>query len=101
MTAERDEFQMIAERASIHGTAESGITAVDHLVYVFNFDRLRMQGIYDFFIMVAKNLLEYVHRSIMKHKVAKRIPTPQDCGAGELMRQRRFFTYSHEYLFKP
>ena len=47
------------------------------------------------------NLLEYVHRSIMKHKVAKRIPTPQDCGAGELMRQRRFFTYSHEYLFKP
>lgn len=70
MTAERYEFQMTAERASIHGATESGITTVDHLVNVFNFDRPRMQGIYDLFIMVTKYFLEYIHRSIMKRKTA-------------------------------
>ena len=76
MTAERYEFEMTAERASIHGTSESGITTIDHLVDVFNFDRTRMQSIYDFFIVVTKNLLEYIHSSIMKQRTAKRKPPP-------------------------
>ena len=36
VAAERDKFQLAAVGTAVHGTAESGITTVDHFIYVVN-----------------------------------------------------------------
>ena len=36
VTAERDKFQLAAVGTAVHGTAENGITTVDHFIYVVN-----------------------------------------------------------------
>ncbi len=36
VTAKRDKFQLAAVGTAVHGAAESGITTVDHFIYVVN-----------------------------------------------------------------
>ena len=57
---------MTAMRTGIHSAAISRVTAVDHFVYVFNLYRTRMKSIKNFFIVITENILENVHRTIMK-----------------------------------
>lgn len=76
VTADRYEFEIAAVRACIHGTAIGGITAVDHLINVFDYRRSRMEKIDQFFVMFFKNGLEYVHVTIMKQKKKKEKPQP-------------------------
>ena len=61
MAAKRDKLKMAAKRAAIHGAAKGGVTTVDHSVDVFGLCAAGMESIYDFFIMVTKNILKYVH----------------------------------------
>lgn len=78
MTAKRDEFEFAAMRASIHGAAIRGIPTIDHLFDVFHDNRPRMKSIFNFFVVIFKNLLECIHKIIMKESKEKRNPTPQD-----------------------
>ena len=78
VTAERDKLKIAAMITAIHGTAEGGVTTMDHFVHVFYDGITWMQCINHFFIMVCKNLLKDVHKTIMQEKARKRNPTPQD-----------------------
>ena len=73
--------------AGIHGTAEGRITAVDHFINVFHFRFSGMEGIFNFFIIVGKNFLKYIHESIMTDREGKRKPQPLKC-------RRHFFILS-------
>lgn len=71
VATERNEMPVAALGTTIHRTAECRITAVDHPVYVFDFYRTRMHGIYDLFIMVFEDFLDDVsHTTIMKETYA-------------------------------
>ena len=62
--------------AGIHGTAEGRITAVDHFINVFHFRFSGMEGIFNFFIIVGKNFLKYIHESSRTDREGKRKPQP-------------------------
>lgn len=57
MAAERDKLKASAVGACIHGSAERGVPAVDHLGDVFHFNVSGMQGVLNDFVVVFKNLL--------------------------------------------
>ncbi len=57
VTTERDKFEFATAGTAVHGTAKGGITAVDHLVHIFNHRGARMQCIKHFFIMFGKDFL--------------------------------------------
>ncbi len=52
------------------------VVAVDHLINVFNLRRTGMKSIKDFFVMIAEDFLENVHKIIMKKKGTKENPKP-------------------------
>lgn len=74
VAAERDEFQFSAVRAAVHGTAERRIATVNHLIDIFHFRIPGVEGIYNFFVMVSKNLLKDIHKTIMQENDTKRNP---------------------------
>ncbi len=76
MAAKRDKVKMTALRTAVHGTAEGGVTTVDHLINVFNLRGTGMKSIEYFFIMIAEDFLENVHKIIMKKKGTKENPKP-------------------------
>lgn len=55
--AERNEFEVVAIGADIHGTAKRRVAAVDHLRDIFHFHISGMKSILNDFIIVFKNLL--------------------------------------------
>ena len=57
MTAKRHKFGVSAFFAAIKYPSKRWITAMNHLVDVFQFDLSWMAGILDYFIMVSKNIL--------------------------------------------
>ena len=57
VAAERNKFKFATGRTAIHGTAESGIATVYHFIYVFHFGITRMESVFNFFIIVSKDLL--------------------------------------------
>ncbi len=65
VTAERNEFKFTTFRAAVHGTAIRRVTAINHLLDVFNHSVARMKSIYHFFIMICKDFLEDIHKIIM------------------------------------
>lgn len=75
---ERNKFKVTAFGTGILCTAESRVTAVNHFCYVINDSLTWMQDVYHFFVMVIKNVLEYVHKIIMTQKKKKENPTPQN-----------------------
>lgn len=64
-TAERDELEVAAGGAGIHGTSERRVTTMKHLVNVFNDGLTRMQSINHFFIIITKNILKYTAHVII------------------------------------
>ena len=57
MTAERNKFKISAVRTAVHGTTERWITAMNHLIDIFYLSFSGMKSIFNFFIIVSKNLL--------------------------------------------
>ena len=76
MAAERNKFKFAAMRAGIHGTAKRRIAAVDHLIDIFHLSISGMKSIFNFFIIVRKDFLQYIHMTIMKQKGEKENPYP-------------------------
>lgn len=65
VTAERDIFGITTFRAGIKRSAKRRVTAVDHLLNVVHFNITRMTGIFNFFVMIPKDLLQNVHSNII------------------------------------
>ena len=57
MASEGDEFEFAAVGTAIHCTAIGRIPAVDHLLNVFHNNGTGMKGIFNFFVVIFKNLL--------------------------------------------
>ena len=74
VTAERNKFKLTAMRAGIHGTAKRWVTTVDHLINIFHLSFSGVKSIFNFFIIVCKNFLKDIHKTIMHEKEAKRNP---------------------------
>ncbi len=74
MAAKRDKMEMAAMRAAIHGAAKGGVTAVDHLINVFNLRWAGMKSIDDLLVMITEDFLEDVHETIMRKIGAKENP---------------------------
>ena len=66
MAAERDKFKFATVGTGIHRTTIRRVPAVDHLLNVFHNNGTGMKDIFNFFIVLFKNLLEDVHKGIMK-----------------------------------
>lgn len=78
MTAEGNKFKVSAVRTAVHSPAKSRITTIDHLFDVFQLGWSWMESIFNFFVIVTENFLEYIHKIIMNENETKRNPTPQD-----------------------
>ena len=74
VAVERDVFKISTMRTMIHGTTKGGIPAVDHLVNIFHFSISGMESVFYFFIMVCKNFLQDIHKTIMRYILEKRNP---------------------------
>ena len=57
MTAEGNKFEFPAVRTAVHGTAERWIAAMNHLIDIFHLSFSGMKSIFNFFIIVSKDLL--------------------------------------------
>ena len=66
MAAERDKFKFTTVRTAIHCTTIRRIPTVDHFFNVFHDNGTGMKDIFNFFVVFFKNLLEDVHKTIMK-----------------------------------
>lgn len=55
--AERDKLELAAMGATVHGTAEGRVTAVNHFIDIFHLSFSGMKSIFNFFIMVCKDFL--------------------------------------------
>lgn len=66
MAAERDKFKFATVGTAIHRATIRRVPAVDHLLDVFHNNGTGMKDIFNFFIVLFKNLLEDVHKDIMK-----------------------------------
>lgn len=62
VTSERDKLSMVAFWTTVKSPTEGRITAVDHLLDVFHFDIAGMASVFNFFVMIAKDLLKNVHK---------------------------------------
>ena len=78
MAAKGDEFKFPTMNTAIHGAAKRGIPTVNHFFDVFHDNGTGMKDIFYFFIVFYKNLLKYIHKSIMQEMWSKSNPTPQD-----------------------
>ena len=78
VTAERDKFKLATFVTTIHGTAERGVAAVKHPVYIPDDGLSGMEDIKHFFIMFFKDVLKNIHKIIMNDLVTENNPTPQD-----------------------
>ena len=57
VASEWDKFKLAAMGTTVHGTTIRRITTVDHLIDIFHLSRSGMKSIFDFFIMICKDLL--------------------------------------------
>lgn len=71
---EGDKFQFAAFGAAEHCPAKGGIATVDHFIDIFHHSFSWVESIYNFFIMVCKNSLKDIHKTIMKENSSKRNP---------------------------
>ena len=63
--AEGNKFHVVASGADIHGTAKRRIATIQHFIDIFHLRRSGMEGIFDFLIIVSKDSLQDIHKSIM------------------------------------
>ena len=74
VAAERDELKPAAAWAALHGAAKGRIATVNHLIDIFHFRIPGVESIYNFFVMVCKNFLKDIHKTIMQENDTKRNP---------------------------
>lgn len=74
VATERYKFEHATGRASVHGTTKGWIPAMNHFFNILDNSLSWMKNIYHFFIMVCKDFLEYIHKTIMKERRTKRKP---------------------------
>ena len=74
VAAEGDEPEPAAAWEAVHGAAKGRIATVNHLIDIFHFRIPGVEGIYNFFVMVSKNLLKDIHKTIMQENDTKRNP---------------------------
>lgn len=72
--AERDKLKLSAVGAARHGTAKGRTAAIYHLIDIFHLSLPGMKGIFNFLIMVNKDFLQNIHKTIMHEKVTKGNP---------------------------
>lgn len=82
MTAEGNKLEFTAVRTAVHGTTKGWITAVNHLIDIFHLSFSGMKSIYNFFIVVRKDILQDIHKTIMHEKGNKRNPPLKNEGQG-------------------
>ena len=82
MTAEGNKLEFTAVRTAVHGTTKGWITAVNHLIDIFHLSFSGMKSIYNFFIVVRKDILQDIHKTIMHEKGNKRNPPLKIEGQG-------------------
>lgn len=82
MAAERDKFKFTAVGTAEHGATIRGITTVNHLINIFHNNGTGMKGIFHFFVVLFKNLLQDVHKTIMKKIKAESNPPLKIEGQG-------------------
>ena len=70
--AEGNKFHVVASGADIHGTAKRRIATIQHFIDIFHLRISGMEGIFDFLIIVSKDSLQDIHKSIMQEKRRKR-----------------------------
>lgn len=61
-------------RAAVHGAAKGRVSTVDHFFNILDNGLSWMKKIDHFFVMVSKNVLKYVYRTIMRENEIKRNP---------------------------
>ena len=66
VAAKRNELKFSAVWTAVHSTTKRRITTVYHLFDIFHFGVSGMESIFYFFIMVFKNLLQNIHKTIMR-----------------------------------
>ena len=77
MAAKRNELELSAFSAAIHGSAKSGIAAGEHPVDIFHLGFSRMERVLYFLIVVIENILQDIHETIMtEDKTKKNPPNP-------------------------
>ena len=74
VAAERDELKPAAAWAAVHGAAKGRIATVNHLIDILHFRIPGVESIYNFFIMVSKNLMKDIHKTIMQENDTKTPP---------------------------
>lgn len=74
VAAEGDKFKRATGRAAVHGAAKGRVSTVDHFFNILDNGLSWMKKIDHFFVMVSKNVLKYVHRTIMRENEIKRNP---------------------------
>ena len=74
VAAEGDEPEPAAAWAAVHGAAKGRIATVNHLIDIFHFRIPGVESIYNFFVMVCKNFLKDIHKTIMQENDTKRNP---------------------------
>ena len=65
MTAEGNKFKLSTMRTAVHGTTKRRIATVDHFIDVLHLGSSGMKSIFNFFVVVSKDLLQNVHTTIM------------------------------------
>lgn len=71
MAAKRNELEVTAMGTAIHGAAVRRITAVDDLIDIFQNNRSGFYIIFNYFVIVSKYLLNYIHEIIMRQNKTK------------------------------
>lgn len=93
MTAERNIFEITAGRAGIHGTTKRRVATINHFFYIFDDRVTRMLNINHFLKMVFKNLLQNIHKTIMRENEKKETPNPSRVrGRGVEVSETLFYT---------
>ena len=65
VTAKRNDFQLATMGATIHGTAKGWVAAFNHFVNILHPGFSGIKRVFNYFIIVCKNFLQYIHKTIM------------------------------------
>ena len=82
MTAERNKFKFATVYTAIHSATTRRIPTINHFFNGFHDNGAGMKSIFSFFVVIYKNLLEDVHKNIMKEWEAESNPPLKIEGQG-------------------
>lgn len=71
MTAKGNKLKLAAVRAGKHGAAVRRIAAVNDLINIFQDNGSGLERVFNYFIIIGKNLLYHIHKIIMNQTERK------------------------------